>query len=118
MLLFRTHGTTSLMGNLHFDDQQLNTMSLSDTPLGLHVNAYGQGGSDGMWCDTPTHDVNITPTYSAQKHFLQHNTGGAKKIKLNGKVKHGGVKKKVNLKSNKRPSHWRREALRRMFAGV
>ena len=103
------------MGSLHFDNQQLNTMSFSDTPVELHVDAYGQGVSDGMWRDTLIDNVNITPTCSTRKHVQQHDT---KKLKLDVKVEHGGVKKKVNLKPKKRPSHWRREALRRMFAGA
>lgn len=105
------------MGSLHFDDQQFNAMSLSDTPLELHnvISAYGEGALDGMWCNTTTDGINIPPKHLASKHAQQHNT---KKLKLKVKVKRGGVKKKANLKSNKRPSHWRREALRRIFAGV
>ena len=103
------HGITPEMKGLDSYDQGMK--SLSTTTIELNANAYGQDELDDMLrASTPTRKSTLTLMARGHAH--------SNKLKLNGALNHGSVKKKGNPNSKKRPAHWRKMALRKMFAGV
>ena len=100
-------------------DQVQPVNALSNTIMELHADAYGKDESDELLRNTHVRSSLMgksTLTPITKEHAHQSN-----KFKLSGATNDiidGRVKKNRTSSSKKRPAHWRKEALRHIFAGV
>lgn len=110
--MLRRHGLTTADGmiGLQMDSYDQDVKTWRDTTMELHAEAHDKEESNDMR-NAPTEKSTLTPITKGPAQR-------SNKFKLNGASGAGGVKKKQTTSSKKRPAHWRKVALRQMFAGI